>query len=166
MNSSLKILLVEDSETDADLLIRFLKKEKIDFSYSRVWERNAFVNALKENNHDLIIADHTLPQFSGMEAFRIMKSENKSIPFILVTGTVSEKILTEYSKEGIDDYILKENLFDPSVCESVYRLIGKESLTTTSETNAEEMQWMAVLEDSACLAFLKVDLPLVPKRQT
>ncbi|OFY87641.1 MAG: hypothetical protein A3F72_13385 [Bacteroidetes bacterium RIFCSPLOWO2_12_FULL_35_15] len=108
MNNSLKILIVEDSETDADLLIRFLKKENINFSHSRVWNKDAFINALNENNYDLIIADHTLPQFSGMEAFHIAK--NKNIPFILITGSVSEKILTEYAKEGVDDYILKENL--------------------------------------------------------
>ncbi len=120
MTTELKILLVEDSETDADLLIRFLKREKIDFSYSRVWDRNAFINILRENHHDLIIADHTLPQFSGMEAFRIAKNENRNIPFILVTGTVSEKILTEYAKEGVDDYILKDNLLRlPSAIENV-----------------------------------------------
>lgn len=120
MDGELNILLVEDSDTDADLLIRFLKREKINFSHSRVWNRDAFINALNENNHDIIIADHTLPQFSGMEAFHIAKIKNKNIPFILVTGTVSEKILTEYAKEGIDDYILKENLLRlPSAIEHV-----------------------------------------------
>lgn len=110
MDNTLKILLVEDSETDADLLIRFLKKGNIDFTHSRVWNKDAFINALKEGNHDLIISDQMLPQFSGMEAFRISRNENKKIPFILVTGTVSETLLIEYAKEGIDDYILKENL--------------------------------------------------------
>ena len=120
MDSELKILLVEDSDSDADLLIRFLKKEKIDFTHSRVWNRDAFIHALKENHLDLIIADHSLPQFSGMEAFRLAKIENKNIPFILVTGTVTENILTEYAKEGIDDYILKENLLRlPSAIEHV-----------------------------------------------
>jgi len=103
----LKILLIEDSETDADLLIRFLKKEHFECSISRVWTKDSFVNALKEDNIDIIIADHSLPQFSGMDAFRIAKKGNKKIPFILVTGTVTEIILAEYAKEGIDDYILK-----------------------------------------------------------
>lgn len=110
MDNILKILLVEDSETDADLLIRFLNREKINFSHSRVWNKDAFLNAINDNDHDLIIADQSLPQFSGMEAFRISKNEKKNIPFILVTGTVTETILTEFAKEGIDDYILKENL--------------------------------------------------------
>jgi len=110
MDATLKILLVEDSETDADLLIRFLNREKINFKHSRVWNKDAFLTAINENEYDLIIADQSLPQFSGMEAFRISKNAKKNIPFILVTGTVTEVILTEFAKEGIDDYILKENL--------------------------------------------------------
>jgi len=110
MDATLKILLVEDSETDADLLIRFLNREKINFKHSRVWNKDAFLTAINENDHDLIIADLSLPQFSGMEAFRISKNAKKNIPFILVTGSVTESILTEFAKEGIDDYILKENL--------------------------------------------------------
>lgn len=110
METTLKILLVEDSETDADLLIRFLNREKINFKHSRVWNKEAFISAINENDNDLIIADQSLPQFSGMEAFRISKNAKKNIPFILVTGTVTETILTEFAKEGIDDYILKENL--------------------------------------------------------
>jgi serine phosphatase RsbU (regulator of sigma subunit) len=110
MDDKLKILLIEDSESDADLLIRFLKKQKIDFSYTRVWNKEDFETAIKETNLDIIIADNTLPQFSGMEAFRILKKENRKIPFIMVTGTVTENVLTQYAKEGIDDYFLKENL--------------------------------------------------------
>lgn len=106
----LKILLVEDSQTDADLLIRFLKKETFDFTCLRVWDKNAFTQALEQTDYDLIISDQSLPQFSGMEAFRIVKNGNKNIPFILITGSVSEKLLIEFTKEGIDDYILKENL--------------------------------------------------------
>ena len=110
MDTKLNILLLEDSEIDADLLVRFLKKEKIDFNYSRIWQKNDFINALERSNPDLIIADQSMPQFSGIEAFRIMKNEKKNIPFIIITGTISEKTLTEFTKEGIDDYILKENL--------------------------------------------------------
>ena len=113
----LKILLVEDARTDADLLIRFLKKE-IDLSYLRVWDRDTFIKALEENEYDLIIADQVLPQFSGIEAFRISKEKN--IPFILITGEVSESLLIEYTKEGIDDYILKNNLLRlPSAIKNV-----------------------------------------------
>ena len=106
----LNILFIEDSDSDADLLFRFLKKEGIAFISTRVWTKPTFIAALLENDFDLIIADHSLPQFSGMEAFRLAKELNHSIPFILVTGTVTENILIEYAKEGIGDYILKDNL--------------------------------------------------------
>ena len=120
MEDSLKILLVEDSDTDADLLIRYLKKELIKFIHFRVWLKDDFEKALDEFNPDLIISDHSLPQFHGMEAFQILKNKKKNIPFILITGTVSEKLLTEYMKEGIDDYILKDNLLRlPSAIQNV-----------------------------------------------
>ncbi len=110
MKYKINILIVEDSEEDADLMLRFLIKEKFDFSHLRVWTKDTFVNALNYNEYDIIISDQSMPQFSGMEAFRITKQLNSTIPFILVTGTVSETLLTEFIKEGIDDYIFKENL--------------------------------------------------------
>ena len=126
MEKYLKILLVEDSLEDADLIIRYLKRENIDFEYLRVWQKNTFIRELNEYNPDIIIADHSLPQFSGMEAFRLMKKENKSIPFILVTGTVSEKLLTEYAKEGIDDYIMKESLLRLAI--SIENVVNKKRI--------------------------------------
>ncbi|MFI5203426.1 MAG: PP2C family protein-serine/threonine phosphatase [Flavobacteriales bacterium] len=120
MNQSLKILLVEDSEVDSTLLIGHLRKENVEFEHARVWTKTEFIMALYDFKPDLIIADHSLPQFSGMEAFHIMREEERNIPFILITGSVSEKLLTEYMKEGIDDYILKDNLLRlPSAIENV-----------------------------------------------
>ncbi len=126
MDNKLKILLVEDSDTDADLLIRFLKKQGIDFSYTRVWNKEDFETSITQTKLDIIIADNTLPQFSGMEAFRILKNENINIPFIMVTGTVTENILTEYAKEGIDDYFLKENLLRLPL--SIEHIISKKKI--------------------------------------
>lgn len=106
----LRILLLEDSETDADLLIRHLRREKIDFNYTRVLDKASFTEQLKLFTPDLVIADFTLPQFNGIEAFRLMKKEGFNLPFILVTGSISEKLINQLVKEGIDDYLLKDNL--------------------------------------------------------
>lgn len=110
MEQIIKILLVEDSEIDEALLVRFLKKEKVLFNHIRVWKREEYIKALDIYNPDLIISDHSLPHFSGTEAFQILKKSKKITPFILITGTVSEKTLTDYVKQGMDDYILKYNL--------------------------------------------------------
>lgn len=109
-SKALRILLLEDSETDADLLIRHLRREKIDFLYTRVLDKAAFVEQLRVFVPDLVIADFTLPQFNGIEAFRLMKKEGFNLPFILVTGSISEKLINQLVKEGIDDYLLKDNL--------------------------------------------------------
>lgn len=120
MEDKLKILLVEDSDMDADLLVMHLKREQVDFDYKRVWTKEDFIKTLYSYIPDVVIADHNLPGFNGMEIFEILKKDKINVPFILVTGSVSEKLLIEYAKEGIDDYILKNNLLRlPSAIESV-----------------------------------------------
>jgi sigma-B regulation protein RsbU (phosphoserine phosphatase) len=115
-----KVLLVEDMASDADLIIRFLKRENVPFTFLRVWDREAYVTGLDEFDPDIIISDCILPQFNGMEAFHILKEQNRTIPFVLMSGSISEKLLTQYMKEGIDEYILKDNLLRlPSAIEKV-----------------------------------------------
>jgi len=166
MDELLKILLIEDSDIDADLLVRFLNKQKIKFSCTRVWNANTFLDEIKSNKqYDLIIADHNLPQFSGMEAFHICKSLNKNIPFIIVTGSVSEKVLTEYAKEGVDDYILKDNLLRfPS---AIQNLLTKKKIETLnaqlSETNKKLNNAYSDIKDSIDYARLLQDAILPDK---
>ena len=106
----LKLLLVEDSESDADLLLRFLKKEQITVKHLRVWDKGSFISAIDTEVFDIIISDQNMPQFSGIEAFNIAKAKSANTPFIMVSGSVSEKHLIEFANQGIDDYILKDNL--------------------------------------------------------
>lgn len=120
MRSELKLLLVEDSDSDAELLIKFLKKQNVKFSFKRVWIKSEFERELISFEPDLIIADYHLPQFTGMEAFRITKSLNKQIPFIIITGAISEEILVLFMQEGVSDYILKSSLLRlPGAIENV-----------------------------------------------
>jgi sigma-B regulation protein RsbU (phosphoserine phosphatase) len=141
MDNSLKILLVEDSDADADLLIRSLKGANINFTHLRVWHKEDYIARINDYHPDLIIADHTLPQFNGMEAFRLLKNEKKNIPFILVTGTLSESFLAEYAKEGIDDYLLKDNLLRlPSAIENVVNKKRIEKLYTDLEGAYKEIK--------------------------
>ena len=123
MKQELKIVLVEDSEADADLLTRCLKKENLAFRLFRVWLKEDFIRALDEFHPDLIISDNSLPVFSGMEAFRIMQNGNKKIPFILMSGTVPEELLKEYMKEGIDEYLMKDNLLELN--DSIERVMNR-----------------------------------------
>lgn len=106
----LKILYLEDSEQDAELAARVLKKAAIPFKFHLVNRQDEFKSALSEYRPDLVLSDHSLFQFNSLEALRIFKSFNFKIPFILVTGTVSEEFAVNILKEGASDYLLKNNL--------------------------------------------------------
>jgi len=114
MNSSLRILILEDSPEDIDLIERELKRGGIDFVSFVVKRKEEYERGLQEFNPDIILSDHSLPQFNSIEAMQIWKeyqnSRNVIIPFILITGSVSEEFAVQSIKAGADDYILKDRL--------------------------------------------------------
>ena len=110
MEKVLKILMLEDVEDDAGLIERALKKNGLSVVTHRVDRRDEFTEALDEFEPDVILSDHALPQFNSIEALNICKKQNVNVPFILVTGTVSEEFAVSCLKQGADDYVLKSNL--------------------------------------------------------
>lgn len=110
MDKQLKILMLEDHERDAGLVDRVLQKEKMSFSRIRVDTREEFIRALDEYKPDVILSDHALPQFNSIEALKICQARKLDVPFILVTGAVSEEFAVTCLKRGADDYVLKSNL--------------------------------------------------------
>ena len=110
LSKELRILMLEDLEDDAGLLDRALSKEKIKFTRIRVDTREEFVHALDTFSPDLILSDHALPQFNSIEALKIVQESKSEIPFIIVTGSVSEEFAVTCIKKGVDDYVLKSNL--------------------------------------------------------
>src|SRR5579872_5136135 len=107
---SMKILMLEDDATDADLIKRALSKDKLEFNSECVNAENAFIHALYEFKPDVILSDHALPQFNSIAALKLAKKIIPDSPFILVTGSVSEEFAVSCIKSGADDYILKTNL--------------------------------------------------------
>ena len=103
-------MILEDVEEDAGLIEQALQKEKVPFTRLRVDTRKEFTTAIGTFNPDVILADHSLPQFNSLEALQIYQEMNLSIPFILVTGAVSEEFAVSCLKKGADDYVLKSNL--------------------------------------------------------
>ncbi|OBX24534.1 PAS domain S-box-containing protein [Gelidibacter algens] len=110
MKTKLKILHLEDTPTDAELVERELKKGNIQFETFVVANKTAFEKALKAFAPDIIISDHTLPSFDSLEAIKMIKRQGLKIPIILVTATVSDEHAVEIMKAGADDYILKDRL--------------------------------------------------------
>jgi signal transduction histidine kinase len=110
MEKVLRILMLEDIVEEAGLIERVLKKAKLPFVSMRVDGPDEFVGALEAFNPDVVLSDHALPQFNSIEALKLCRSRGLMIPFILVTGTVSEEFAVNCLKQGVDDYILKNNL--------------------------------------------------------
>ncbi len=107
---TLKFLILEDSPMDIEPLRRLLLKEYRDCEFKVAMTRSEFIESLSSFIPDVILADNSLPQFSATEALAITQSKNINVPFILVTGTVSEEFTAEIIKKGADDYILKDRL--------------------------------------------------------
>jgi signal transduction histidine kinase len=110
MITKLKILMLEDVESDVGLVNHMLKKNGLQFDIKRVDTKDEFSTALRDYHPDVILSDHSLPQFNSIEALKIYKQSALNVPFILVTGSVSEEFAVTCLKQGADDYILKTNL--------------------------------------------------------
>src|SRR5688500_1041222 len=114
MSDKLKILLLEDSLDDVNLLERELMRAGLNFVSTVVSKMGEFENALSAVRHDVILSDHSLPHFNSLEALKIYKSVRCELqlkaPFILVTGSVSEEFAVQCMIEGADDYVIKDSL--------------------------------------------------------
>jgi len=110
MEKELKILLLEDNYSDAELLMKTLTRAEMKYDLHLVESKEQFVSELEGFNPDVIVSDHFLPGFNSIEALGIARQKNADIPFILVTESLSEEFAVDCIKAGIDDYILKSSL--------------------------------------------------------
>ena len=119
MEDELKILFLEDNLDDLMLVQRALRKSNFHFNPSHASNKEEFITNLSTFSPDIILSDHSLPQFDSLSALEIVKEHYPHIPFILVTGSVSEEFAVKCIKSGAEDYILKDNLIKlPSIIES------------------------------------------------
>jgi PAS domain S-box-containing protein len=110
MNSSIRILYLEDNPVDVELSQAVLEKDGLKFEMTVVDTREDYVAALEVGGHDLILADYQLPSFDGMAALEIARENYSWLPFIFVSGAMGEEIATESLKHGATDYVLKGRL--------------------------------------------------------
>ena len=110
MQLPLKILHIEDVSTDAEMVHRVLKKSGMHFVTHVVDSRQSFIDGIRDFEPHIILSDHSLPQFDSLEALKTTQELGINVPFILVTGAVSEEYAALCIREGADDYILKSNL--------------------------------------------------------
>jgi DNA-binding NtrC family response regulator len=111
MKKKLKIVFIEDSDYDIDLVYHQLNKSKIKYISEHVKTGEALEHVLAKCKPDIILSDYALPSFDGLSAFHIKQKIYPDIPFIIVSGTIGEENAVELIKNGVTDYVLKDKLF-------------------------------------------------------
>lgn len=106
----LRILMVEDSEIDAELILNDLRRGRYEIEAKRVEDETSLRRVLETFSPDLILADYRLPNFDGCAAMRIAREYKPGIPLIFVSGAIGEERAVELLKSGATDYVLKHRL--------------------------------------------------------
>ncbi len=110
MNEVIRVLHLEDSPLDQELVKHLLEDSCMKCDITAVHTRSAFEEKVRGESFDLILSDYSLPAFDGFSALEIAKKACPTTPFIFVTGTLGEDTVVESLKHGATDYVLKQKL--------------------------------------------------------
>ena len=110
MDAALRLLIIEDSEDDALLIVRNLQRAGYAPSYERVDTEAGVRAALNRGPWDVIVSDFNMPQFTGTDALNLLRERDQDTPFIFVSGTIGEDVAVEAMRAGAQDYVTKGNL--------------------------------------------------------
>jgi len=110
MNQALRVLIVEDSEADVDLLLRALRRGDLEAAYEVVDAPEAMHAALARQDWDVITSDHAMLHFGAPAALALAKEVCPEVPFIIVSGEIDLNLAVSPMKQGVQDYIQKREL--------------------------------------------------------
>jgi len=106
----LKVLILEDSLPDAELMQELLASSGYDLQVTRVDKENELIAELKNSTFDIILSDYNLPGFNGMQALELTMKMCPEVPFICISGHISEEIAVDMLKKGAVDYLMKDRI--------------------------------------------------------
>ncbi len=149
MKKTLRVLIVEDREDDALLILRALQKSGCEPSFERVETEEGMRVALRDQLWDLVLSDYHLPRFNGMAALRLLKETGLDLPFILVSGAIGEETAVEIMKAGANDCVMKENLqrLAPAVERELRdAAVRRERLQAEQDKRRAEREWKNIFQ--------------------
>lgn len=151
MSKPLRVLIVEDSENDAILLLRELKRSGYLLLYECVEDAPGLLSALERERWDIVISDFVMPQFSGLEALKLVREKGLDIPFIITSGKITDDTAVIAMKAGAADYIMKDNLarLGPAVARELQEASirrEREKATNTLRQREEELRVLKKLD--------------------
>ena len=155
----LRILILENSPTDAELMERELRKDGLAFTSRRVDTREAFVQTLEEFKPEVILADYKLPEFDGMTALRIVRQAHPQVPVIMVTGVLTDVEAVELIQTGARDYVLKDRL--ARLAPAIKRVLNEEKGIRERKLNEkiilEDQKKLTAIINSSLDAVVQMD---------
>ena len=110
MDKPLRVLIVEDSEDDAELVLRELRRDSYNVAFERVDTPQSMSAALESESWDIVLSDHDMPLFNAPAALRLLRDSGLDIPFIIVSGAIGEEAAVAAMRAGAHDYLTKGNL--------------------------------------------------------
>src|SRR5918996_6032621 len=131
MGKLIRALLVDDSDDDAQLLLREIRQAGYTVEYHRVDTATALASALSEKNWDVVLAEYKMPSLNGNDALRLFKRANLDCPFIIVSNAISDETGATTMQRGAHDYVMKGNLrrllpaIDRELQQAEIRRLGK-----------------------------------------
>jgi two-component system, cell cycle sensor histidine kinase and response regulator CckA len=159
MKHALRILIVDDSPEDADLIARQLQQE-FSPSYERVETAEAMGEALDQGGWQLVISNYLMPRFCGLSALQLLQGRELDIPFIMISGQAGEDVAVEAMRAGAQDYLIKDNLsrLVPAIKRELNEAIvrRKRSLAEDALT-ATEARFQSLVEQSLVGIFMLQD---------
>lgn len=152
-NNRLKILFVEDNQDDVELALLYLQREEFDTDWKRVDSARDLKAVLESWQPDVILSDHSMPSFSGLEALDIAKIIAPEVPLIFVSGTIGEERAIESIHRGAIDYILKDNMrrLGTAVNRAVENALERRRAI---EIEKEKSRLIAILESTSDLVLI------------
>jgi sigma-B regulation protein RsbU (phosphoserine phosphatase) len=110
MVAPLKLLIIEDSEDDAELILHALRRAGFEPDHARIEDADALRAALHAEPWEMMICDHSLPRLDAFTALKMAREIRGDIPFIVVSGVIGEESAVAAMRAGANDYVMKDDL--------------------------------------------------------
>jgi PAS domain S-box-containing protein len=160
MNPSVRLLFIEDSDSDADLIARQLSRSHLDAHIHRSQDLDEVRRLLETESFDLVISDYSLAGFTAVEVLDILNHLDLDLPFIVVSGAVGEDRATEIMRLGASDFVLKDNLsrLVPAIGRELREASGRRALQSAVEQQARTESLLNLVIDLTGDSFWEWDL--------
>jgi len=137
----LRVLIVEDSENDTILLLKELSKAGYTPQHRRVETAVEMSDALEAESWDIVISDHLMPNFTSLDALKLLHTRGLDLPFIIVSGQIGEEAAVDAMRAGANDYVMKGNLnrLVPAIQREIREAqVRRESLQCKAELSTQQ----------------------------